>query len=262
MSTFDAKLKRLLASKSPDELRASVVADIGDSMEWYEANARRMGRYSRLLRFVAIVLAAAGLATPVATLSVLSVGATDTTEAAAWGNFGYVAAALAAGLLALDSHFGYSAAWMRYRLALLELERILIEFVDEWSNLPAPAEGAAAVTPECLAVVKKARGALLTALNKETSEWVEQMRLNIGGLVNGLRSRQGGNDVLEMFSSRGDESGRTAQNEVDEDAVREEAGEEESPVPANDVRGLTPPASRTRAAVNGSGAGEVGHGVG
>ena len=250
MSTFDAKLSRLLATKTPDELKKSVVDEIGDSMEWYEVNAKRMGRYSRYLRIGAIVLGAIGAAWPMVTLTTLAFEPDGTVAAGGLGNVGYLAIALAACVLALDHHFGYSAAWMRYRLALLELERILLDFIDGWSALPEPAEGQVGVTREYYAVAKKARGALLDVLEGETSEWVKQMRLNIGGLVDGLNSRQGSNGILDMFGTR--DGTRSAANGTNGHAEEVES-EEDTLAGANVEPGSAQPARGVRL-VNGTGA--------
>lgn len=203
MNAFDTKLKRMLASTNSDDLRQNVVAEIGDAMEWYEVNAKRMGLYSRALRCLAIGLGVIGVAWPMAILSLVSFDAADTSDAAGAGNIGYLAVALAAGVLAFDHQFGYSAAWMRYRLTLLEVERILLEFIDSWSELPSNTINQDTLTPQCCALARKARSDLLNALRAETTEWVAQMQLNIGGLVNGLSSRQGSNTVVEMFGAGG-----------------------------------------------------------
>lgn len=95
-----------------------------DAIGWYMGRKPRTARRSQLLRAGSIVFATLGGAVPVAALAAAR---------PALANWGFVLLALAAGSMAFDRFFGYSASWARHLTAAATLRGLLAEYQLTWT---------------------------------------------------------------------------------------------------------------------------------
>lgn len=110
---------------SLDEMYAWGERLAGDAIGWYMTEKRKKSRRSRALRAGAIILGTAGAAVPVAALAA---------DRIAFGNWGFLLLALAAGCMAYDRFFGYSSAWLRYMATATSLRAQLVEYQTTWAK--------------------------------------------------------------------------------------------------------------------------------
>lgn len=137
-----------------------------DAIDWYMSEKRRKAGRSRKLRATAIIFATAGGLTPVA---VLAAGRAEL------GNWGFVLLGLAAGCVAYDRFFGYSAAWLRYVSTATELRSRLAEFQLTWTAELAALAGqpvSAADAARLVGTVREFAQSVHRAIESETSNWV------------------------------------------------------------------------------------------
>jgi hypothetical protein len=131
-----------------------------EAVEWYLTEKISKARWSRALRLMAILLAAAGGLVPL--VNSAGVRSLDV-------RWGFVLLALAAACIAVDRYFGLSAAWMRYMRAALLVRGSLSEFQFEWAHEQAKASGRPA-SPEHVAD----RLRLLMRFSQVTHRHIEQ----------------------------------------------------------------------------------------
>lgn len=119
-------------------LREWAEQEAQDAIDWYLRNKHRNRIGSRLLQSLAIALAVAGTAVPLATAATGGSGQ----------GWGYVLLAAAAGCKAFDHFFGLSASWMRNITVAQTLRGELDAVRLEWAAdvLRAGPGGAAAST--------------------------------------------------------------------------------------------------------------------
>jgi hypothetical protein len=141
-----------------------------DAMDWYlrDKNAKRIA--SRLLQGLAIVLAVAGTALPLATAATGGSGQ----------GWGYVLLAAAAGCKGFDHFFGLSAGWMRdiavAHALRFELNTVRLEWAaDVLRAGPAPAEAHGLLEPaeveRQLALIVRLVDAVRGEVERETATW-------------------------------------------------------------------------------------------
>jgi len=90
-------------------------------IQWYEKYRKGKRVASRLFRGLAIAAVAVGTLCPLIDAALKS-------PSWAFGQWGYVAFALAAAFVGADKFFGVSSSWMRFMLASLDLDRARKEF--------------------------------------------------------------------------------------------------------------------------------------
>jgi hypothetical protein len=147
---------------------AKALAAIG----WYLSRKGRKKRASRLLRAIAIALAAAGGIAPLVSL------ATPGSGRAAWG---YVFLALAATCVGFDRFFGISSGWMRYLTVAQRLQARLERLQFDWSASCAVAvsgkEGLEVL--ERLSLLKVFTQDIRDVIAHETGEWEREFHLSL-----------------------------------------------------------------------------------
>jgi hypothetical protein len=136
-----------LAKDTLDRLAKEAIRKAENDCAAYDKRACRVGKWSRLVRLLAIVFGVLGGVCPLLpALVTILFGASQgmvtrasqgiATEAsqgmvtaqAFFGTLGLVFFALAGSCLLLDKGFGYSSSWMRYRLAELRLRKLIRKF--------------------------------------------------------------------------------------------------------------------------------------
>jgi len=147
------------------EARAIQAAD------WYLQEKKSKARWSRGLRFLAIVLASAGGLVPL-----MALGGIGHLNPAV----GYLLLGGAAATVAFDRLFGFSSAWMRYMTTAMTLERLLVEFQLEWARSRALAADADEVAKQ-FDVLDRFGSAVASAVEEETVVWASEFGTNIHG---------------------------------------------------------------------------------
>jgi conflict system pore-forming effector with SLATT domain len=170
-----------------------------DAVDWYLTEKRRKARWSRGLRAVAAVLTAVGGAVPVVAISA---------GRPAWGNWGYVLLALAAGCAAYDRFFGFSAAWLRYMSAATTLRALLDDFRLRWTMELARLGGAEPDRDQVVhfvGLVREFTGAVHGTVRSETDAWLTEFNVRLTELEGQLRTGEtrsrGGRGGTPEFSA-------------------------------------------------------------
>lgn len=169
------------------------------SINWYFSSKREKARWSRWLRFAAILLTTLGGLAPI----VGSAGWLKPEYESVVKMLGYVLLGLAAACVGLDRFFGFSSAWMRYILTALVLEKSLSEFRMEWAMMIAKL-GDQTPTPEqvqsMLQRVKEFVAHVDGKVEEETRDWVSEFKTNLADVERtakelGAAARPGAIDV-------------------------------------------------------------------
>jgi len=179
-------------SGTDDSAKANFVVEIYDyangkaleAIAWYLDKKWSKQRMAQGLRFSAIMLTTIGGIIPliIASRIMATLGATTTVE---WGQFGYVALALAGACVFLDKFFGYSSGWMRYITTAMKLQRMVEEFNVDWAILCASMRGNIADTIEREAMLRRVQTFLqsvLAEVESETAAWAAEYRSNLAEL--------------------------------------------------------------------------------
>ncbi len=153
--------------------------------EWYLADKRSKRRYSRILRAMAIVLAAVGGVAPLAPLVTQNSGA----------RWGYVFLALAAACVAFDRVFGLSAAWMRDIAGAQAADRLRAELYTEWAKIITADGGETDRIERQLTLLDRTSAALANILNSETSEWRKEFESSLEHLKSIVNQPEGSADT-------------------------------------------------------------------
>jgi hypothetical protein len=141
-----------------------------EAINWYVRDKRSKARWSRVLRFLTIILTAAGGLVPLLRVSgVKAVGA----------EWGYVLLALAAACVGLDRFFGFSSAWMRYLTTSMALQRLLLEFQMDWAIMNATLRDSPVTSGQCMELLQRIKvfgAAVLHEVENETLAWVAEFQ--------------------------------------------------------------------------------------
>jgi hypothetical protein len=142
--------------------------------DWYWQKKQSKSRYSRWIRFSAVVLTSAGAIVPI----IGQIFGGPTLNTGLWASF-FVGAAAA--LLALDKAFGFSSGWTRYVLAATNIGKALEEFRMDWNALIAKA--CPNPSPDQIqALIQRAKELSVTVdgfVLQETKDWVTEFQSNI-----------------------------------------------------------------------------------
>jgi SMODS and SLOG-associating 2TM effector domain 2 len=147
-----------------------------EAYDWYLADRLRKRTWSRRLRALTIILAAAGGLQPL-------VSAASSRMSFAWG---YVLLALAGICVGFDHFFGISTRWMRDVVTAQKLQQRLQKFQLDWASLDAA--GTLAPDPDPAGVHKYLdvlRDFVMdnsAIMMNETAEWVAEFQTGISQL--------------------------------------------------------------------------------
>jgi hypothetical protein len=140
-----------------------------DALDWYLSEKERKARWSKVLRASSIVLATLGGVVPVVALA---------TGQAAFGNWGFIILALAAGCLAYDRYFGYSSAWQRYMKTATTLRVHLSEFQMAWLKemvvLRGRPDPPTEDTVRLVELIRQFIGTVNDIIRSETETWLTE----------------------------------------------------------------------------------------
>jgi hypothetical protein len=152
-----------------------------ETCEWYLADRRGKKMASRMLRGLAVLLAAAGGLVPLASV-------TTGQSVSGWG---YVLLAGAGVCFGFDRFLGLSAGWMRDMTTVQRIQRRLQLFQLDWTTLDATrvtSGGDGTAVEPYLTLLRDFATDLSDLIIEETSEWVSEF--------------QSGLQVLEAQTSR------------------------------------------------------------
>ena len=159
---------------------------------WYKQKSKWKRWFSRLLRFGAVALAAAGVLCPLVAATGLWPNAESGTNTLSLGQLGYVFFALAAALHGFDRCFRLSKSWMRFIVTQLSLERLVIEFHYDWASLLAGQQGQPSSpqpdVPTTLQRIKDFSMAVEAAIKQETDAWVAEFQSSLAELEKMLKT--------------------------------------------------------------------------
>lgn len=174
----------VLAWKTDAEIQASIgtlyryaEARAQESIDWYWYAKQSKARWSRFLRFAAIVLATMGGLAPI-------IAALDSSSQFGHvvGQLGYVVLGLAAACVGLDKFFGFSSGWMRYVTTVLALQEELSAFRLAWAKLSAQSREQTPGPDETQAAIQQVKDFVLAIdqiVGQETKAWVAEFQTNL-----------------------------------------------------------------------------------
>lgn len=99
-----------------------------ESIDWYTKEKISKARWSRTLRFLAVLFLALGTVAPVVAVGM------GWSEESVWG---YGLIGLGACCAAIDKVFGFSSSWMRYMSTAVSLNRRLLRLQVSWPRFEA-----------------------------------------------------------------------------------------------------------------------------
>jgi hypothetical protein len=168
-------------------LYESVVAKAQEAIGWYVARKNRHKRWALLLRGSALVLAAVASVVPVAFTMF-----PESWNSARWIPLASVLAAIGAGCIGLDRFFGFSGGWMRYVIALLELQAQLDTLQFAWARRTLETRGAPArdSLEARLELLQLTLGSVNQALKSETVEWMNRFSGSLQELEKSLMAQR------------------------------------------------------------------------
>ncbi|MQY14168.1 hypothetical protein SRB5_43300 [Streptomyces sp. RB5] len=156
-----------------DEVYAWVEDRALRTVAWYLGDRRRKRRTARVLRVAAGAAGALGAVLP------LVDGAGGWPDAAPWG---FVALLVAAGCLAVDRYYGFTAGWMRDVATAQAVQRRLEALQFDWATenireVLGPSQGTAAEAADrSLAVLRRFTEDVTELVRAETADWMLAFR--------------------------------------------------------------------------------------
>jgi hypothetical protein len=181
---------------SNEAAKAKFVADVysyankraQDAAGWYLERKTGKQQAAQALRFLAIILTTIGGVIPLLAASRILPLQTNME----YGQFGYVALALAGACVLLDKFFGYSSSWMRYITTAMKLQRLLEEFNLDWAMLASAVQSEFATATERESLLKRVQTflhAVLAEVESETAAWAAEYRSNLAELEKSARQQ-------------------------------------------------------------------------
>lgn len=173
-------------AQSLKDLYDATVAAAQDRIDWYDRKGASFGFFAQWLRLLVIVLAGLGTVAPLLGQFIRPLvgdGSADLVSNVLSAQFGYIALATAAILVALDNFFGYTSGWMRYRVAQAELVRRLSLFRYDWAARLAAIDAATPLTAEekrdLITLHRTFVDGLEAMVESETRMWANRLQVNI-----------------------------------------------------------------------------------
>jgi hypothetical protein len=181
------------------------VAD--EALQWYWSAKEDRKKWSRRLRFLAIVIAAFGALVPLVSFGVSNPN---------FASSGYVALAIAGTLITLDKLFGFSSTWMRYTVTATEIQTELVRFRMDWARLLSIHGGQPVRCADLEPFLVRSRALIDLVRNKieaETATWVAEYRSSLAALekqvADQLKERGPGSLELQVVNAEKAEAGVT-----------------------------------------------------
>ena len=159
-----------------DKLYQNTEEKARNAIEWFLRKKERPARYSRSIRIWAIIFTIIGGVSPILQ-GVQYLSQFNFTQ------YGYIALALAAGLLGFDKYFGFSSAWMRYMLTQIALQQKLDNFHMDWLKLRINIKNNDEISEEQIETlcncIQKFRLNILTEIENEIQTWKSEFQKNL-----------------------------------------------------------------------------------
>jgi SMODS and SLOG-associating 2TM effector domain 2 len=183
-----------------DNAKAKYIHDIyqyagqkaDEAISWYLSKKTGKQRMAQILRFAAIVLTTVGGLIPLVIASHVLPAPGNAAPAIEYGQFGYIALALAGACVFLDKFFGFSSGWMRYITTAMKLQRMREEFNVDWAILQSATHSAVPDATEREAMLKCAQTFLLAVMGEvesETTAWAAEYKSNLAELEKTARQQ-------------------------------------------------------------------------
>jgi hypothetical protein len=161
-----------------------VVQEADGYIRWYERNRMWKRNASRFFRALSIIAVAVGTLCPL-------IDAAYPSTSRIFGQWGYVAFALAAAFVGADRFFGLSSSWMRYMIARLELDRALKEFHFEWTRLTAEIKDKPLSSERfevCLKTIQTFTLRVQDIIKRETEGWITEFQRSLAELEKAVQA--------------------------------------------------------------------------
>lgn len=175
-------------AQSLDSIRQALEAEAENAIAWYYQRKGTQSRWSRVLRFVSILLGGLGVVIPLLATA-RSHGLNEATNAVTaqleilrFSQWGYILLAIAGISLAVDKLFGFSTCWMRFVDAATKLQSLVVRFRVEWYKEMAASDASGLdkeATGRLFEVLLVFAGKVRGVIESETGEWISEFRTNL-----------------------------------------------------------------------------------
>jgi hypothetical protein len=158
-----------------DKLYQCTEKKANNAIEWFLRKKERPARYSRSIRSWAIIFTTVGGVFPILQ-GVQYLSQFNFTQ------YGYIALALAAGLVGFDKYFGFSSSWMRYMLTQIALQQKLDKFHMDWLKIRINIKNneiSEKQIEELCNCIQKFRMNILTEIENEIQTWKSEFQNNL-----------------------------------------------------------------------------------
>jgi hypothetical protein len=181
-----------------------------DAIDWYLRQKTPKARWSRALRFAAILSTAGGAMAPLVAGASATLGTqSPVLSGVPVSHLGYLLLALAAAMVGIDRFFGFSTAWMRYMMSAMRLQAAQTAFRCDWNILEAQLRGDRPAVDQTTAMLQKIRdfsAGIDAEIETETKEWIAEFRSTLTEIDKAARAQQeqlipGGLDVTVSNAS-------------------------------------------------------------
>jgi hypothetical protein len=168
-----------------------------EQINWYRKKVRPKRLGSQACRFAAILFFGLAALIPLIKAADIWHDQQDSQASAQRSiqfpfELGYIAAALAAGLIAFDRYFGLSTGWIRYIQTQLALEGSLDELQYDWVAFQARIQGANPASEQVQAMIQRLRSFIVFSngqTQQETQAWVMEFQSNLADLEKAAKVR-------------------------------------------------------------------------
>ncbi|MFJ3141484.1 SLATT domain-containing protein [Streptomyces halstedii] len=149
-----------------------------ESINWYTKEKTSKARWSRTLRFAAVLFLALGTVAPVVAVGM------GWAEQSVWG---YGLIGLGACCAAIDKVFGFSSSWMRYMSTAVALNRQLLRLQVSWPKFEARliANSNDEVFSEAIQELAAFVDDFAALMESETNSWMSEFQNHILQLETG-----------------------------------------------------------------------------
>lgn len=157
-----------------------VVRDAKDAIDWYLKARKPKKRGGLFIRGSAVVLVASAGILPLVAELVVTEG--DPAPLLLQPLAASIAVGVAAALVAFDKFFGFSAAWMRFMTAEMDLRTALEEFEIDWYALRAQLRGQKPTADQAVLQINRCKeftAKINTIVAEETKAWITEFKSSL-----------------------------------------------------------------------------------
>ena len=157
------------------DLKKTAILKANEERAWYLSNSRKKRNASKTLRVLTIVIIGIGTLCPLLD----STGVFGEVGLSKWG---YIAFAIAGIFIGFDRFFGISSGWIRYTLAIIEINKLEADFEYTWNQKELDAKGDSLSneqTNDLLAFIKKFSDNISGVVQQETQLWANEFESSL-----------------------------------------------------------------------------------